>query len=71
MLGIVRFQFQGPAVAGDRLVQLPLVLESNAQVVVCLGKVRLQLQGAAAAGDRLVELPLVAESIAQVVVASA
>ena len=61
-LGIVRLQFQCPAVAGDRFVQLPLVLEGIAQVVVRLGKVRLQLQRPAVAGDRFVQLPLVLEA---------
>ena len=51
-LGIVRLQFQRPAVAGDRFVQLPLVLQRIAQVVVRLGIVRLQFQCPAVAGDR-------------------
>ena len=67
-LGIVRLQFQCPAVAGDRFVQLPLLLQGSAQVVVRLGKVRLQFQCPAAAGDRFVQLPLLLQGIAQVVV---
>ena len=67
-LGKVRLQFQCPAVAGDRFVQLPLLLQRIAQVVVCLGKVRLQFQCPAVAGDRFVQLPLVLQRIAQVVV---
>ncbi len=51
-LGIVRLQFQCPAAAGDRFVQLPLVLQHGAQVVVGLGIVGLQFQGPAAAGNR-------------------
>ena len=66
--GKVRLQFQCPAVAGDRLVELPLTLQSEAEVVVDLGKVRLQFQGAAVAGDRLVQFPLVLQRIAQVAV---
>ena len=62
-LGIVGLEFQRPAVAGDRLVQLPLVLQRIAQVAVCLGKVRLQLQRPAVAGDRFVELPLVLQAL--------
>ena len=56
-LGKVRLQFQCPAVAGDRFVQLSLVLQGVAQVVVGLGIVRLQFQCPAAAGDRFVQLP--------------
>ena len=67
-LGVVRLQFQCPAVAGDRFVQFPLVLQGIAQVVVGLGEVRLQFQCPAAAGDRFVQLPLVLQGIAQVVV---
>ena len=67
-VGKVRLQFQGPAVAGDRFVQLPLVVQGSAQVVVRLGKVRLQFQGPAVAGDRFVQLPLVLQGSAQVVV---
>ncbi len=67
-LGIVRLQFQCPAVAGDRFVQLPLVLQHVAQVVVRLGIVRLQFQCPAAAGNRFVQLSLVLQGNAQVVV---
>ena len=67
-LGIIRLQFQCPALAGDRFVRISLLLEGNAQVVVCLGIVRLQFQGPAAAGDRFVQLPLFLEDNAQVVV---
>jgi hypothetical protein len=51
-MDIVRLQLQRPAPAGDRFVQLPLVLQRNAQVVVRLGKVRIQLQCPPVAGDR-------------------
>ena len=57
-LGKVRLQLQCPAVAGDRFVELPLVLQGNAQVVVRLGKVGLQFQCPAVAGDRFLQLPL-------------
>jgi uncharacterized membrane protein AbrB (regulator of aidB expression) len=67
-LGKVRLQFQCAAVAGDRFVQLPLVLQGIAQVVVCLGKVGLQFHRPAVAGDRFVQLSLVLQGIAQVVV---
>ena len=49
---MVRFQFHGPAVAGDRFVQFPLVFQYIAQVVVCFGKVGLEFQGPAVAGNR-------------------
>ena len=67
-LGIVRLQFHGPAVAGNRFVQLALVLQRIAQVVVRLGIIRLQFHGPAAAGDRFVQLSLLLEGNAQVVV---
>jgi hypothetical protein len=53
---IVRLQFQCPTVAGDRFVQLPLVLQRIAQVVVGTDIVRLQYQCPAVAGDRFVQL---------------
>ena len=56
-LGAAGLQFQGPAVAGNRFVQLPLGLERIAQVVVRLGIVRFQFQGPAVAGNRFVQLP--------------
>ena len=50
-LGIVGLQLQCPAVAGDRFVQLPLLLQCIAQVAVRLGIVRLQLQCPVVAGQ--------------------
>jgi hypothetical protein len=50
--GIVRLQFQGPAVTGDRFVQFPLELQRIGQVVMRPGIVRLQLQRPAVAGNR-------------------
>ena len=70
-LGIVRLQFQCPAVAGDRFVQFVLVFQGNAQVVVCLGIVRLQFQCPAVAGDRFVQFPLVLEGRPRLLCASA
>ena len=67
-LGIVRFQFQRPAAAGDRLIQLPLAFEGNTQVVVSLDVVRLEFQCATVAGDGVLQLPLVHRRIAHVVV---
>ena len=53
-VGVVRLQLQCPAVAGDRLVQLPLVVKNDAQVAVRLGIVRLRLQPG---GSRRLEPP--------------
>jgi acyl dehydratase len=65
-LGIVRLQFQRPAIAGDRFVELPLILQRIAEVVVRVGIVGLQFQRPAVAGDRFgIQLPLVLESLAR------
>ena len=45
-IGIVRFQFQCPAVAGGRFVQFSLVLQRIAQIVVCRGIVGFHCDGA-------------------------
>ncbi len=45
-LGILRLQLQCPAVAGDRLVQLPLLFQGSAQVGMGLSPVGLHRQGA-------------------------
>ena len=45
-------ELQRPPEACDRLIELPLVLERNTEVVVGIGEVRTQLDGAAEAGDR-------------------
>ncbi len=66
-LGVVRFQFQRPAVAGERFVELPLFIQRHAEVVVRLGEVRLQFQRPAVAGDRFVQLLLVLQHVAEVV----
>ena len=47
----VRFQLQGPAIAGDRFVQPAQVLPHVARIDVRRGIVRLQPQGPAVAGD--------------------
>ncbi len=56
-LGKVRFQFQCPAVAGDRFIQLSLLLQRVSQVAVRLGIVGLQFQRPAVAGDCFGNLP--------------
>ena len=53
---------------GDRLVQLPLVAQGVAEVVVGLGVVGLEPERRAVLGDRLVQLPLIAQGNAEVVV---
>lgn len=45
-------QVQCSAVAGNRFLQIPMILEDVAQVVVRLGEVRPQLQRPAVAGNR-------------------
>ena len=67
-LGQIRLQFQGPALAGDRLVHVSQVLERIAQVPVHLGAVGNKFQSSAIAGDRGVELSLIFERSAQVIV---
>jgi hypothetical protein len=67
-LGMVGPQFQVPAIAGDRLIRLPLLQQDVAQVVVCPGIVRIPLQCPAATVCRLIEPPLVLEDHAQIVV---
>ncbi len=42
--GKVRLQLECPAVASNRIVQFPLLLQRKAQVVVCLGIIRIQFQ---------------------------
>ena len=51
-LGKARLQFQCAAIAGDRFVQFPLLLQSIAQVVLGFREVRIQLQCAAVTGYR-------------------
>ena len=70
-LGKVRLQFQCPAVAGERFVQLALVLEHSAQVIVRFSIVRLQFQCPAVAGDRFVQLPLLLEHVPRLLCVSA
>ena len=53
---------------GDGLVQLPLVLQGVAEVVVGLGEFRVEFDGLAVAGDGLVQLALVVQGVAEVVV---
>ena len=61
-------QLQCPAMAGRRLVQLPLFLQRGAQVVLGLGIVRLQLHCSAITGDRFVQLSPLAQGNTQVAV---
>ena len=65
---IVGLEPEGFAVLGDRLIELPLVVQGDAEVVVGIGEVGLEAQRLAVLGDRLVQLPLVAQGVAEVVV---
>ncbi len=60
-LGVPGPQLHGPGQRDDRLVDLPLIKESHAQIEVEVGKVRLNLQRLAIKPDRLVDLPLMME----------
>ena len=55
--GVVGLEPQRLAVLGDRLVQLPLVLQVGAEAVVVFGAVGLEPDRFAELGDRLVQLP--------------
>ncbi len=67
-LGIVGFQFQRPAATGSRFVQVPLLLEGKAQIIVRLGIPRIQFQRPAVTGDRFIHIPPSLERIAKVIV---
>ena len=56
-LGVVGLEPDRLAVFGDRLVQLPLVGQGDAEVVVGLGVVGLEPDRLAEFGDRLVRFP--------------
>ena len=66
--GEFRVEFDGLAIAGDGLVQLPLDIQGNAEVVVGAGVFRVEFDGLTEAGDGLVELALILQGIAEVVV---
>ena len=65
-LGEVGLEPDRLAVFGDGLVELPLVAQGVAEVVVGLGEVGLEPDRLAAFGDGLVELPLVIQGDAEV-----
>ena len=65
-LAKARFQFQCPAIGGERFLDSPLLPQRVAQVVVCAGKVRLQFQQPTVTGHRFVQLPLLPQRTAQV-----
>ncbi len=56
---VVWLQAQGLAVLGNRLVQLPLFAQRNAEVPVDHGVVRLEMECSTALGDRFPEVPSV------------
>src|SRR5690606_2089511 len=53
-----RLEPQGLPGAGDRLVELPLLLQRGTKVQVDAGVVRLEAKGLPMAGDGLIQLPL-------------
>ena len=62
-LGEVGLEPDRGAVLGDRLLDLPLVVQGDAEVVVGLGDVGLEPDRGAVLGDRLLQLPLVARAL--------
>ena len=67
-LGVVGLEPDRRAVFGDRLLQLPLGSQGDAEVGVGLGVVGLEPDRRAEFGDRLLQLPLVCQGGAEVVV---
>ncbi len=57
---VFRVEFDGLAVADDGLVQLPLLLEGDTEVVVGVGVFRVEFDGLSVLEDRLLQLLLVA-----------
>ena len=70
-LGVVGLQPDRGAVLGDGLVELALVHQGVAQVVVGLGVVGLEPDRRAVFGDGLVELALAARALPRLLWASA
>ena len=56
--GVFRVEFDGLAVGGDGLVQLLLVTQGVAEVVVGVSEVRVELEDPAVSGNRFVQLLL-------------
>src|SRR5262249_14372227 len=67
-LSVVGSQLHGESRAVDGRVEIPLLLVSDAQVVVGFGKIRLQFQGAAVAGDGVIQVSLISEGVSEVVI---
>ena len=70
-LGEIGLQLDGPAEAGQCLIEAALILEDVAQVVVGLGQVGLELDGPVIGGDRLVEPALSLRALPRLLWASA
>ena len=70
-LGVVGLEPDRLAVFGDGLVELALVSQGVAEVVVGLGVVGLEPDRLAVFGDRLVELPLVVRALPRLTWATA
>ena len=69
-LGVIGLEPQRFAVLGDRLVQLPLIGQGDAEVGVGLGVIGLEPQCFTVLGDRLVQLPLVVRAMPRLLWAS-
>ena len=65
-LGVVRLEPDRRAVFGDRLIQLSLVCQGDAEIVVGRGEVILEPDGRAVLGDRLIELALLVQCLSEV-----
>ena len=65
--GVAGRQRNGAAVGDGRFLQLPLVPQRVAEIVVQPGDVRLQFECPAIAGNRFVELALAQQHVAEVV----
>ena len=62
-LGIVRLQFQGPPIAGDRFVHLPLFQQDIAQIIVRFKIAGPEFHGPPIRGDRFVGLLLLPQGV--------
>ena len=60
---VVGFEPDRLAVLGDRLIQLTLILQGGAEVVVGHSVIGLEPDGLAVLGDRLIQLTLVVQGV--------
>ena len=61
---MVRLEAQGPLIGGDGFVQLTLLLERHAEIIVCLHILRVKAQRLVIGGDGLIKFSLLFEGIA-------